>query len=377
MRGRDPAEQHRVASSLELLFDLVFVVAIAFAGVQLHHAVLEDHLGSGLLHFAMMFFAIWWAWMGVAWFGSAFDTDDLFYRVAIFVQMAGALVIASGIEKGFRGDFSTVTYGYTLMRMASVAQWIRVAVQSPLHRKTAMRYAVGIFVVQLGWLLLLHLPKSWGYIAFGAMVLAEFAVPMWAEKAGRTNWHPHHIAERYGLLTLIVLGESVLAVAQALNKLVHTQQQLPIEAVAFSVGALLVIFCMWWLYFDHDAAHRLNDYKTAFYWGYGHYFIFAAAAATGAGLAAYADVRHQIAGALLVPLPVKLAVAGPVALYTLMLWLIHRRVGQKRSLWPLLVASLCILTSAWLPAYLVPIIGGILVFCLIGLSFFGTRLPKN
>jgi low temperature requirement protein LtrA len=361
MNGRDPQEHPRVSTTLELLFDLVFVIAIAFAGAQLHHAVVENHFGSGLIHYAMVFFAIWWAWMGFTWFGSAFDTDDVVYRIAVFIQMAGALVIAAGVDEGFAGDFRIITYGYVIMRLASVAQWLRAAAQSPTHRRTALRYAVGIFALQIGWLLLLQLPKEWGYIAFFAMGLVEFALPAWAERAGMTNWHPHHIAERYGLMTIIVLGESILAVAQALNK-TNLTADVPLGTVLFGVGALMVIFAMWWLYFDHEVAHHLNSFKTVFIWGYGHYFIFAAAAATGAGMAAYVDVAHQ-GGQTIVPLIARLSVAGPVALFLMMLWLIHRRVGQVRSQWPLPLTSLCILASAWLQNHHLLVMGVLLALC--------------
>ena len=68
---RDPHQAHRAATPLELLFDLIFVVAIATAGQQLHHALVENHLGSGLLNYLMVFFALWWAWMNFTWFSSA------------------------------------------------------------------------------------------------------------------------------------------------------------------------------------------------------------------------------------------------------------------------------------------------------------------
>jgi low temperature requirement protein LtrA len=124
MNGRDPQEHPRVSTTLELLFDLVFVIAIAFAGAQLHHAVVENHFGSGLIHYVMVFFAIWWAWMGFTWFGSAFDTDDVVYRMAVLVQMAGALVIAAGVDEGFAGDFRIITYGYVIMRLAVASPMI-------------------------------------------------------------------------------------------------------------------------------------------------------------------------------------------------------------------------------------------------------------
>ena len=109
MRPRDPHEPGRAASSLELFFDLVFVVAVSIAAVQLHHALTEAHVAEGALSYAMVFFAIWWAWMNFTWFATSFATDDWLYRVLTIVQMAGVLVLAAGIEAAFvEHDFTVV-----------------------------------------------------------------------------------------------------------------------------------------------------------------------------------------------------------------------------------------------------------------------------
>ena len=103
MRARDPHEPGRTASSLELFFDLVFVVAVSIAAVQLHHALTEDHVLPGLLSYAFLFFAIWWAWMNFTWFATSFDTDDWLYRGLTILQMVGVLVLAAGVEPAFTG----------------------------------------------------------------------------------------------------------------------------------------------------------------------------------------------------------------------------------------------------------------------------------
>ncbi len=98
---RDPDEAHRAATPLELLFDLIFVVAIATAGQQLHHAIIEGHLWHALPTYCMVFFALWWAWMNFTWFASAYDNDDTLYRCLTFVQIVGSLVMAAGIPAVF------------------------------------------------------------------------------------------------------------------------------------------------------------------------------------------------------------------------------------------------------------------------------------
>lgn len=346
MSGRSPHEHKRVSTTLELLFDLIFVVAIAFNGVQLHHAINENHISHGVLAYHMVFFAIWWAWMSFTWFASSFDTDDVPYRLAVFVQMAGALIIAAGVPSAFEGNWQLLTFGYVVMRVASISQWLRAAQQAPQWRKTALRYALGIFLVQVGWIATLFLPKSLGVFPFFVMVLAEFAVPMWGESASMTPWHPHHISERYGLLTIIVLGESILAAVTAVQK-IATVDAMSWLLIAFCLGALLIVYCMWWIYFEDEAAEYLRDFKTAFYWGYGHYFIFSSAAGVGAGLAAQVDFQMGTSHAS--ALWIGYALAIPVAIFVMTLWLIHKRVSQAHGTWIYPLASLLILIVPWLP----------------------------
>lgn len=123
MRPRDPGEAGRAASTLELFFDLVFVVAVSIASVQLHHALTEGHVLDGIVSYAVVFFGIWWAWMNFTWFATSFDTDDWLYRVLTIVQMGGVLVLASGIQPAFEDqDYSVLITAYVVMRLALVAQ---------------------------------------------------------------------------------------------------------------------------------------------------------------------------------------------------------------------------------------------------------------
>jgi low temperature requirement protein LtrA len=218
MRARSAQETHRVSTPLELFFDLCFVVAVAQAATPLHHDVSEGHLGHGVGSYLMVFFAIWWAWMNFTWFASSYDTDDDVYRLTTLVQIAGALVLAAGVGPAFAdGDLKTVTFGYVIMRLAMVAQWLRAARSDADRRRTALNYAAGITIVQVGWLIRLALPEEWGVATFLVLALADVLVPILAERAGGTTWHPHHISERYGLFTIIMLGETVAAATVAIR----------------------------------------------------------------------------------------------------------------------------------------------------------------
>jgi low temperature requirement protein LtrA len=315
MRARGTAEPHRVATPLELFVDLCFVVAVAQAARSLHDALVTGHTSQAFTSYPMVFFAVWWAWMNFTWFGSAYDTDDLAYRLAVFVQIAGVLVLAAGVPRLFEDhDFTVVTLGYAIMRVSLAGQWLRAAYSDPPSRRTDLRYAFGVSVCMLGWLVVLLLSGPWQTVGFVVMVIAELSVPILAERHGSTTWHPHHIAERYGLFTLIVLGESVLAATTAVQTSVDAGDAFG-DLVVIAGGGLLVVFSMWWVYFASPTEEPVTETGVeSFRWGYGHYVVFASAAAVGAGLATAVD---QATGPT-IPLSHRgatAAVAVPVALY--------------------------------------------------------------
>ncbi|MFC0039889.1 low temperature requirement protein A [Actinomadura rayongensis] len=326
MTGRDPGEEHRASTPLELLFDLCFVVAVSQAAAQLHHSLGEGHAGSGVLGYAMVFFAIWWAWMNFTWFASSYDTDDVPYRLLTLLQMAGVLVLAAGVSDALdHYDFTLITVGYVIMRIAMVIQWARAAREDPARRGTDLRYAAGIAAVQVGWVVRLALPHPFDYAGFALLVVAELAVPVWAEFRGPsvTPWHPGHIAERYGLFTIIVLGEVILATLNGIRSAL-SEHGLSVSLGLIAGGALLLVFALWWIYFT-GAEAEFPTLRTALTWGYGHYVVFAAVAALGAGLeAAVSAAEHH---GHLSPEHAAWAVAVPAAVYLIVLAVLHRVGG--------------------------------------------------
>jgi len=323
MVSRDPGESNRTATTLELLYDLCFVVAVAQASAGLHHGIADGRVAHSIAGFGLVFFAIWWAWMGFTWFASAFDTDDVPYRVTVLVQIFGTLVLAAGVPRAFEHtDYGLVTAGYAVMRVGLVTQWLRAALTPSPRRWTALRYAIGITVCQTGWIALLALPAhDWVY---GWFVLAplEIAVPVWAEACAPTTWHPHHIAERYGLMTIIVIGESVLSTTVAIQTALDSGH-LTGGLVSVIAGAPLVFFSMWWLYFARPHHTRLRSFRQAFFWGYVHYFVFASAAAVGAGVAVAVD--HATDHGAIGDFAAGLALAIPAATFLAALWLAQVR----------------------------------------------------
>jgi low temperature requirement protein LtrA len=323
MSGRDPGEEHRASTPLELLFDLTFVVAVARAAIELRDALGQGHTGHALAGYAMVFFAVWWAWVNFTWFASAYDTDDVPYRLLTLLQMAGVLVFAAGIPATFQHfDFTTAVAGYVIMRMAMVAQWLRAARGHPGGRAATLRYATGVTVVQLCWIgwLFIHGPARLASLI--VLVVAELAVPIWAESGGQaTPWHPGHITERYGGFTIIVLGEVIAAVATAVGDSVSGRQASP-GLLTIAAAGLLLVFALWWSYFQHSAAEEIQrSPRWTMVWALAHYLIFAALAALGAGLQVAIEALTH--GARVTPAFAAFAVAIPVAIYIVVLALLH------------------------------------------------------
>ncbi|MFI2651364.1 low temperature requirement protein A [Micromonospora fulviviridis] len=356
MRPRRRDEEHRSATPLELFFDLCFVVAVAQASEGLHHDVAAGHAGHGLVSYLSVFFAIWWAWVNFTWFASAYDTDDDLYRLTVLVQIAGALILAAGVPRAFaEGDFTTITYGYVVMRLAAVANWARAAAGDPERRATTLTFVVGVGVVQLGWLLRLLLPPAWLVPAFVVLVVADLLVPVLGERRGQTTWHPRHISERYQLFTLIVLGEVVLSTSVAIQRGVDAGNG---QLWSLAAAGTVIVFAIWWLYFDRPNPLPPESVPGALFWGYGHYFAFTSIAAVGAGLAVAVDhdlhtghVSGRVAG---------YAVAVPVAVFLVALWGLH--LPAKRGLGLVLfpATAALVLVTPWLFAP-VDLIAGVLV----------------
>jgi low temperature requirement protein LtrA len=348
MLPRSADEKHRASTPLELFFDLVFVVAIAQAGSALHHGLAEGQILYSIAHYFTGFFAIWWAWMNFTWFASAYDCDDVPYRIATFVQITGALIIAAGVQRAFEtGDHTIGLIGYVVMRLALVSQYIRAGRSNPSRRATAYRYAIGVTLCQIGWIILVFFQGTgWHPYVFVALGIVELLVPAWGEQAGRTSWHPGHIIERYGLFTIIVLGESILALSTGIQTTFEAGE-LTAQLTTTIIGGLLIIFSMWWAYFDWPADHMLTTFRRVFIWGYGHLFVFASIAALGSGLAVqiesilgHTEISETAAAA---------TVTVPVAIYMLTLWALHfqPQAGVRFQSFLIPIVSLLILLTSF------------------------------
>jgi low temperature requirement protein LtrA len=356
MVGRDPDEQQRVATPLELLFDLTFATSFALAAGQLAHALAAGHYVAALVGFGFASFAICWAWINFSWFSSAYDTDDWIFRLVTMVQMIGVLILAIGLprlfaslEHGDHLDNSIMVFGYVIMRVPMVFQWLRAARQDPARSQTCLTYAGVIFVAQLGWIaqILVNASIPVTLLFAGALALIELAGPFLAElKAGGTPWHAHHIAERYGLFVVIALGEGIVGTVAAVSAAVEARGW-DLDAALVCIAGVGLTFGMWWVYYLLPSASVLHaNRERAFAWGYGQIVVVASVVATGAGLhvAAYFIEHKAQIGAL----AVLLCAAVPVTMFLGSTYALNYHLVRKADrfhVW-LLVATFALVAAA-------------------------------
>jgi low temperature requirement protein LtrA len=333
--GRDPDEGDRAATPLELLYDLTIVVAFGTAADQLAHYVAEDHIGAGVAAFAFAAFGVTWAWLNYSWFASAYDTDDWVFRLATMVQMVGVIVLSLGlpqvfasIDRGGAVNNGVTVAGYVVMRVALLFLWWQVSRHDPERAPAARKYMITIGIAQIGWVVLAvaHLSIAATSAGFVVLLVLEMVGPFLAERRAGTPWHAGHIAERYGLLVIITLGEVIIGTVASLNAVVHGEAGWTVDAALLTVAGVGLTFGCWWMYFALPWAEPLIRHRErAFPFGYGHLLIFSALAAMGAGLhvAAYSLEDKAKIGAtatvLSVAIPVAIYIAVVYALYSVLM----------------------------------------------------------
>lgn len=347
MTGRDPDESHRTSTPLELLFDLTLAVAFSQAGVQMAHLLGEGHVVSAVGAFAFAVFAVSWAWINYSWQASAFDNDDVVFRIATMVQMAGVLVIALGLpqlfrsmDEGLHADTSVVVGGYVVMRLAVIGLWLRAARDDPSRRRVALSYAVLIAIAQVGWVaeILVNPPLPVTVAAVIVLATFEMSIPVLSERRGvGTTWHPHHIAERYSLLVIITLGEIVAGTILAISAVVQ-EQGWSLDAGLVAFGGVAIAFGLWWVYFTMPSGEVLARHRDrGFVWGYGHMLLFGSLAAIGAGLHVAAGVIEGHAG--IGPLGAILTIVIPVAAFTVALFALYSFLLRRKDDFHLLLMA--------------------------------------
>jgi len=224
---------------LELFFDLIFVLAITQCTALMAH----ENSWAGLAKGMLVLGVLWWAWVGYAWLTSVVDPEEGAVRLVVFAAMAGLLVCALCVPTVFTDGATTFAIAYAIVRFAQIGLFIIASREDPQLRHSVLGLAVS---TAIGCALI-------GAAAFandtlqGALWVAALALDMGGPILIDTEgWRlvPHHFAERHGLVVLIALGESVVAIGAG------AEHSVDAAVAAAAVIGITAIAALWWMYFD-------------------------------------------------------------------------------------------------------------------------------
>lgn len=242
LRSADEAEVERHATWLELFYDLIFVAAISQLAIRLS----ADYSPDGIFRFAVLFVPVWWAWVGHTFYLSRFDTEDLGHRLLTMLQMTAVASLAIHVPDALGSTSTGFALSYAAVRFILVAEYIRAGRHIPVVRPLTDRYVRGFGAAATLWALSVLVPVPWRFWFWGVALLVDFAAPLTAGQL-HVRFPPHlsHLPERFGLFTIIVIGEAVVSVVFGIG----TAGLTTLSAAAGFMG-LLIAFALWWGYFE-------------------------------------------------------------------------------------------------------------------------------
>jgi low temperature requirement protein LtrA len=278
----DPLSRRRV-TWIELFFDLIFAAAVAQVGTALH----ANYTPAGLLRYTFLFVLIWLAWSGNTLYCTRFDTDELGQRLFALAQSFIAAVMAANATDTLDSR-SSAGFGaaYAGLRVILVMQYLR-ARRIPETRQLTTRYAAGYGIAALVWIAssVTQAPERYG--VWATAIVIDVATPWFASKYGAgAPPGPAHYPERFGLFTIILLGEFVASVMRG----IESQEYWSLPAASMAFGSMTFGFFMWWLYFckARGTAERhlrsRRDAKLFQAWSYAHLPLFLGIGVAGVGL---------------------------------------------------------------------------------------------
>lgn len=283
---REDDDEARRASWLELFVDLMFVAIIS----ALSRALALDISLAGVASYILVFLPAWWIWLGLTVYNDRLDTDDVSHRVSFFAIMVALGGMAVSARTFFGSGFYIFALSYAAARLVIIVLWLRGGVHNPRLRPLVTRYAVGFTIAALLWLVAMAVPWPGRLLVVILAIMVDFGTPTTTMhvQSGLPRLSRSHLPERFGIFVLIVLGESVISVEQAVG---NDFLRGSLAHVSAGPATLALAFVLWWLYFDHVAENPpLPSSLATLLWTYPHLVLVLALGAMGASVQAYVSV---------------------------------------------------------------------------------------
>jgi low temperature requirement protein LtrA len=282
LRTQETEAEHRAATWLELFYDLVFVVAVAALG----HRLLVDHDWAGALTFVGLFVPLWWTWASFTFYADRYDTDDLGQRLLAVAQMVAIALMAASISGGEADSPTAFAVAFVISRLVLLTMYTRAYLYVPGTRQLVAGYLLGFSLGGAFWVASIWVPAPARFVLWGVGLAIDFVTPYIMRKVqAEAPMSKSHLPERFGLFTILVLGESIAAVVAGLSEFDWS------GSVTFgAVIAVVTASGLWWIYFDNlegSVVRRRKGQRTAWkptVWIYSHLPLAIGLTATGIGL---------------------------------------------------------------------------------------------
>jgi len=279
--------EHRQVTFLELFYDLVYVALIA----ELSHS-LSSHIGwAGLGGFAFLFVIVWWAWLNGSLYHDTHGNNDIRTRVFTFLQMITVVAMAIFAHDALGESSVGFALSYAAFQLILTYMWWRTGVYDPDHRPLSTPYSRTFLFATLLFIVSVFIPIPGRFYLWGVALILMLMVPTYlrmrrnppqvqAQLDLSTNVSAS-LVERFGLFTIIVLGEVVIGVVTGVTK--HHELTWMVGLTAF-LGTLIAIG-LWWIYFDLISHHPpQRNFKSVIKWYYMHLPLTIGIVAVGASI---------------------------------------------------------------------------------------------
>lgn len=263
--AHDPARGPKEVTWLELFFDLTFVAAF----IQLGNGLAANPTGPGVGTFVAVFIPLWVAWTGFTFFENRFALDDFAHRLLVFAQMftIGAMALTAGdAMEGRPGAFSLAA---AASQLCVVVMYVRSYLQVPAARSYSLYWGLVFFVAAALWGLGGFTPEDWTYLLWVGAGLVILVAPVSGQSRKLSAAWPidlQHLSKRYGLLTIIVMGESFVVVLGHI-----TGESVSLGTYLDACVVLAIALCVWWVYFDDVGGSNIRGARGGWIvWFFGH-----------------------------------------------------------------------------------------------------------
>ena len=278
LRTDEEEQRERRTSWLELFYDLVFVVVVSEVAPYL-----AGHVSlAGVLGYVLLFLALWWAWIGGTFYTERFETNDISYRLIIFLQMIPVAAMAIFAHGALGETGPQFALAYAAERTLIIAIWLRGGLHNPVFRPVSYRYAAGFAISVLLFVASAFVEPPLRFVLWSIGLLIDLVTPILTLRlqSNLPRISTSRMPERFGLFVIIVLGEAIVGVVRG----VAGQEHLSLATAFTGVLGLAVVFGLWWVYFDYVARRVPRVGYTQLFWNYGHMPLVMSIAAISAGV---------------------------------------------------------------------------------------------